>query len=192
MTFGGVDSKKEIWDEREEPLKEGEELVYDSSAYEMLHRANVEWPCLSIDFLLRERIGQNAAMKSTAEQTWFPSLLHTLDPNSVITDKQGLMKHKQDKFPYTTYLVAGSQSTKKNENKIYVMKWSDMQKTLHDDDEVQSDEDEGSDNDHDKDPDLKLQVVPHKGAVNRIRSMHGTGIVATWNDEAEVAIYDVT
>jgi ribosome assembly protein RRB1 len=34
--------------------------------------------------------------------------------------------------------------------------------------------------------------VPHKGSVNRIRSMHGTGIVATWNDDGEVGIYDVS
>ena len=39
---------------------------------------------------------------------------------------------------------------------------------------------------------MRFEVVPHKGSVNRIRSLHGTGIVATWNDEAEVAIYDVS
>lgn len=36
----------------EKDLQEGEELDYDNRAYEMFHRANVEWPCLSIDFLL--------------------------------------------------------------------------------------------------------------------------------------------
>lgn len=55
MTFGGVESKT-IWNEKSDPIQIGEELVYDSSAYEMLHRSQVEWPCLSIDFLLRERI----------------------------------------------------------------------------------------------------------------------------------------
>jgi hypothetical protein len=39
---------------------------------------------------------------------------------------------------------------------------------------------------------MKFECVPHKGAVNRIRSMHGTGIVATWNDENEVAVYDIS
>ena len=48
----------EIWDESKAPLQEGEELVFDNSAYQMLHRAKVEWPCLSIDVLLRDRIGQ--------------------------------------------------------------------------------------------------------------------------------------
>ena len=41
-------------------------------------------------------------------------------------DKHGDMVHKHDKFPYTVYFCAGSQSLKKNENKIYAMKWSDM------------------------------------------------------------------
>lgn len=49
------EKKKVVWDPSVDPLKESEELVFDNSAYEMLHRAKVEWPCLSIDFLLRDR-----------------------------------------------------------------------------------------------------------------------------------------
>jgi len=33
-------------------LEEGEVLDYDSSAYQMLHRLNMEWPCLTFDILL--------------------------------------------------------------------------------------------------------------------------------------------
>jgi ribosome assembly protein RRB1 len=180
---------EEVWNEQSEPLKEGEELVFDNSAYEMLHRAKVEWPCLSIDFLLRDRIGSNVPHHSA----WFPNYLHTLDPNNVRQDKHGLMKHKNDRFPYNAHLVAGSQATNRKENKLYVMKLGDMHKTLHDDDDVKNDsESEGEENEKDKEPDMRFQVVPHKGAVNRLRSMYGTGIVATWNDEAEIAIYDVT
>lgn len=65
VTFGKVE-KKEIWDESKEPIKEGEELVFDNSAYEMLHRAKVEWPSLSIDFLLKDRIG------TTDMKSYFP------------------------------------------------------------------------------------------------------------------------
>lgn len=64
-----------------------------------------------------------------------------------------------------------------------------MQKTLKDDDpesESEGEEEQGIE------PDMRFEVVPHKGSVNRIRSLHGTGIVATWNDEAEVAIYNVS
>jgi hypothetical protein len=43
-----------------------------------------------------------------------------------------------------------------------------------------------------KDPVMRFEKVPHRGCVNRIRSMHGTGIVATCSDENEIGIYDVT
>lgn len=67
------------------------------------------------------------------------------------------------------------------------MKWADMHKTIKDDD-VSSDEDE----EQAKEPVMRFETIPHRGCVNRIRSMYGTGIVATWNDENEVGIYDVT
>ena len=34
-------------------LKKGEILQFDNSAYDMLHRLNVEWPSLSIDFVAK-------------------------------------------------------------------------------------------------------------------------------------------
>jgi len=39
------------------------DMLYDSNAYDMLHRAKVEWPCLSVDFLLPERWGQPSSFK---------------------------------------------------------------------------------------------------------------------------------
>lgn len=67
---GAGQQKPMIWDESKEPLKEGEELEYDGSAYVMLHRSKVEWPCLSIDYLIRER----CTMDGFAPQaTWFPA-----------------------------------------------------------------------------------------------------------------------
>ena len=69
------------------------------------------------------------------------------------------------------------------------MKWSDMVKTLKDDDD---DSQQESDDENDKDPVMRYECIPHKGCVNRIRSMYGTGIVATWNDQNEVGIYNVS
>jgi len=68
--------RKEIWDESKAPLQEGEELIFDNSAYIMLHRAKVEWPCLSVDFLIRDRINQT----SKDSTSFFPQYLHLLDP----------------------------------------------------------------------------------------------------------------
>jgi hypothetical protein len=69
------------------------------------------------------------------------------------------------------------------------MKWSEMWKTLRDDDEVNEDDDS---DENDKEPEMRFECIPHKGCVNRIRSMYGTGIVATWNDENEVGIYNIS
>ena len=176
---------KEIWDETKAPLQEGEELVFDNSAYQMLHRAKVEWPCLSIDILLPDRIRDRTYSK------WFPNYVHTLDPAHSFKGRHGLQTHKQDKFPYTVYFCAGSQSLKKTENKIYVLKWSEMRQTLRDDEDDGSSDEEDQDENY-KDPVMRFETIPHRGCVNRIRSMHGSGLVATWSDENEVGIYDIT
>lgn len=151
----------------------------------MLHRAKVEWPCLSIDILLPDRIRDRTYSK------WFPNYVHTLDPAHSYKGRHGLQTHKQDKFPYTVYFCAGSQSLKKSENKIYVLKWSEMRQTLRDDEDDGSSDEEDQDENF-KDPVMRFETVPHRGCVNRIRSMHGSGLVATWSDENEVGIYDVT
>jgi folate-dependent phosphoribosylglycinamide formyltransferase PurN len=63
--------QKEVWNDMKEPLKEDEELEFDASAYEMLHKSNVEWPCLSIDVIIRERtIGSGNGVQSCRD--WFP------------------------------------------------------------------------------------------------------------------------
>jgi len=40
------------WVGTNKDLKKDEELVFDNRAYEMFHRATMEWPCLSCDFVL--------------------------------------------------------------------------------------------------------------------------------------------
>jgi len=72
-----------------------------------------------------------------------------------------------------------------------------MVKTL-DDDKVPN---ENSDDDEEdllakmnkapKEPTIRFESIPHRGCVNRIRSLHGSSIVATWNDEGEVGIYNI-
>ena len=177
--------KKEIWDSTKEPLKDDEEIDYDGSAYIMLHRCKVEWPCLSIDFLLRER---SSAYGPHNPKTWFPSQMNgLLAEGDTIVDRHNIKKHRNDKFPMTTYLVAGSQAEKKAENKLYVMKWGEMYKTVNED-EIDSDSDN---DDNRREPIIRFESIPHRGAVNRVRSMHGSSIVATWNEDGEVGIYNV-
>lgn len=78
------------------------------------------------------------------------------------------------------------------------MKWFDMHKTLHDDEppSEHSDEDEedlvAKMNAKIKEPIIRFESIPHRGGINRIRSMHGSSIVATWSDENEVGIYNIS
>ena len=84
--------------------------------------------------------------------------------------------------------VAGSQANKVSQNKIYVMRWQNIKKELDDDSSSSSDED----NDKQKEKCLvDYKVIPHKGGVNRIRSMYGSSIVATQSEDGEVGIYDI-
>ena len=69
------------------------------------------------------------------------------------------------------------------------MKWGEMQKTTHEDEEL-SDSDE--EEERNKEPVIRFEAVPHRGGINRIRAMHGTPIVATWTEEAEVSIYNIS
>jgi len=59
-------------------------------------------------------------------------------------------------------------------------------------DQYDSSEDSEEEEQKASNPLLRFESIPHKGAVNRIRSMHGSAIVATWNEDGEVGIYDVT
>lgn len=172
-----------------EKLAKDEELVYENSAYEMIHRANVEWPSLTIDILCHERL------EKSKFDTWFPDHVHTLNPSESFTETikypddyvATLTKHNSDKYPYEAYVVAGSQALKKKDNKVYVMKWCNLSKTLHDDDDEVIEENETED-----DAKLYYEAVPHMGGINRIRSMHGSNIVATWSDHGQVSILDLS
>jgi len=151
-------------DEEEEPkhetylpgkeIGENEVLVVDNSAYEMLYTMNVEWPCLSFDFL-NDNLGVNRVT-----------------------------------FPMTAYLVSGSQAEEQNNNKLYVLKMSQMNRTKYDDDF----EDDNSDDGLDDDPILESRSIPHQGGINRVRVMPHpeSHIVATWAETGQVNIFDVT
>jgi ribosome assembly protein RRB1 len=172
-----------------EKLAQDEELVYDNSAYEMIHRANVEWPSLTIDILTSNRFDKSSY------DTWFPDHVHTLNPEESRTETikypddyvAEITKHTSDTYPYEAYVVAGSQALKKKDNKVYVMKWCNLTKTLHDDDDDAVEDDEAED-----DAKLYYEPIPHMGGVNRIRAMHGSNIVATWSDTGDVSILDLT
>ena len=183
-----IDTVNPLPKQNTEKLAKDEELVYDNSAYEMIHRAEVEWPSLTIDILTNDRFGKESY------SNWFPSYVNSFNPSETRTEtikypdgyKAEITKHISDKYPYEAYVVAGSQATKKSDNKIYVMKWCNLYKTLNDDDNEAINEDD------EEEARLYFESIPHRGGVNRIRSMHGSNIVASWSDEGDLSIFDLT
>jgi len=76
----------------------------------MLHRSKVEWPCLSIDYIIRERCTLDGFVNPS---TWFPAQANgQLDANASNTmrdaARNNILRHKKDQFPMDVYLVAGS------------------------------------------------------------------------------------
>lgn len=94
-------------------------------------------------------------------------------------------------FPMTMYLLAGSQADVAPNNKIYVMKISNLHKTKESlDEDSESDDDDALD----EDPILDHRSVSHSGGVNRIRRMpHPEAhVCATMADTGKTHIYDLT
>uniref|UniRef100_A0A7S3GL21 Histone-binding protein RBBP4-like N-terminal domain-containing protein n=1 Tax=Palpitomonas bilix TaxID=652834 RepID=A0A7S3GL21_9EUKA len=122
-----VEEKKKVWFPGQD-IAEDEELDFENDAYEMLHRLNVDWPCLSFDYL-RDTLGVNRV-----------------------------------KFPLTFYFVAGTMAERNKDNKVQLVKVSNLCRTRYDDDEfAEVDEEEEGD------PVMESKEVPHNGIVNRIR-----------------------
>ena len=158
-----------LWDEKKNKnLKDGEVLDFDNDAYEMLHRSKVEWPCLSVDFLLKE----NSSISSLKE-FYLPN------------DKRKLT---EDKYPYNTYIIAGSQTDEKN-GYFYFMKWYNMRKTKYDDDPDKGEDDDEEDEDK-INPFMKYEKIKANGNINRVKSMKNSSICALWNDSPSVDIID--
>ncbi|KAF0698717.1 Aste57867_10671 [Aphanomyces stellatus] len=108
----------------------------------------------------------------------------------VIKDNLGACRTK---FPMTIYVVTGSQAAKAADNKITVMKMSELHKTKHTgDDDSDNSDDEDDDDAEEGDPVLESRTIDHRGGVNRIRAMpQSSNIVATWADTKRVHIYDI-
>lgn len=105
----------------------------------------------------------------------------------VIPDKLGPARTK---FPLSASIVAGSQADKASNNKLYVLKFSNLAKTQP---KAVDSDDESDDSDDEADlPNLQVARIPHYGGVNRVRVMHQEpNLVATWSEVGKVNIYDI-
>jgi ribosome assembly protein RRB1 len=165
----GKKKKKEnvvsIWNEKNQKIEKDEELVFDNSAYKMLHRSNVSWPCFSVDWVIPEFFYPQP-MKN-----FYSKMKPTLYP---------------DEFPYTCYFIAGAQSSEKN-GLLYYMKWFNMQRTLYDEDpdrEADSESEGGE-------PLMEHSSIQTKGNVNRVKTMKNSYMAAYWSDQGSVELVDL-
>lgn len=144
-----------------QPLDEDERLVYDPSAYVVLHNASTGAPCLSFD-IIEDDLGDNRTT-----------------------------------FPLSAYAVAGTQSSKRKQNSIILMKFSNLHETYKEkksnDSEDDSDSDEDDEQDESKVPAMESVQIRHSGCINRIRSFryNNTTLCAAWSDNGVVSILDV-
>eukprot|EP00124_Ichthyophonus_hoferi_P002072 Ihof_evm6s129 gene=Ihof_evmTU6s129 len=121
-------------------------------------------------------------------------LLHSINVEwpclsfDIIPDMLG---DNRDKYPMTAYVVAGTQADRPQNNKILVMKMSQMMKTMHDEDS--EGDDSGDENNTDDDPILETRMIKTVGGVNRLRvNPMNPGIVASWNETGRVNMYDIS
>ena len=157
-----------IFDEKnKKPDDKNEQLDFDNNAYDMLHRSKVEWPCMTIDFVIPENFD-----RKNISQFYQPNAKRSLTP---------------DQYPYTTYMVAGSQTNEPN-GYLYYMKWYNMYKTKYDDDP-----DKGADSDDEEaqNPYMKYQKVKVKGNINRIKAMKNSYLSAFWTDSPSIEIVNI-
>ena len=83
------------------------------------------------------------------------------------------------------FLTMGTQAQKKNQNQIYLIKWSNLHRTKYDDDS-DAESDHSQDNDE---AEFNVQSVNIWDNVNRIRSMNYMPIVAFWTEDGVSAFF---
>jgi len=151
-------------------LKPGEVLEHDPSAYVMLHRAEMNAPCLSFD-ILRDDEGDN--------RSEFPASCF------IVCGTQSGGKKREDKVMVL-----------KMTNLTKTLKEKKKKEKANEDDESESDssDEESSDEEEEEDPILKPAMINQMGACNRIRAtkINSKRFAASWSELGKVFIYDLT
>lgn len=167
MGMGELQSALSVWDPQAEPLKEGEELVFEPKAYDMLHRMTADWPALSFD-VLRDSLGM--------QRKRYPHTM--LLAAGTQADYDGHNK-------VTLMRVSQLCRTKHDKGAD-----SDSDSDSESDSDSDSDSDTGAD--IDVDPVLETRDIHHQGTVNRLRAnpVHPY-LLAAWSSRGKVSVYDV-
>lgn len=140
------------------------------------------------------------AMQDGEELTHDPSAYTTLHSVNVewpclsfdvLRDPYGMHRTK---FPHKMYLACGSQAARAQDNRLYIVKASDVQRTYAGkapgarDENAMDDSDDEEDYD---DPTIEFKAIRHPGGVNRLRAMpQAPNVIATLSENKMAYIWD--
>lgn len=176
-----------VWRPGIDPIEEDEELEYDPTAYDCLHRFQVDWPCLSFDILRDDLGGPRSA---------FPHTVYLVCGTQAATARQN----------YVAFLKLGRLGQGRHGKRAAA---DDSDDDESDEDETDDEEEgmeegegamrEGSEARPPKEPKpgseppatFHYRFVAMNCGVNRIRSMpQQPAVVAVWGDNAQVKVID--
>ncbi|KAG2437786.1 hypothetical protein HXX76_005406 [Chlamydomonas incerta] len=171
-------STAKVWRPGIDEVAEDEELEYDPTAYDCLHRFQVDWPCLSFD-ILKDDLG--------GPRSTFPHTVYLACGTQAASARQN----------YVAFLRLASLGQGRHGKKAAPVDSDDEES-----DDEDSDEDGDSDMGEEGAPEMKgapgeapatfhFRMVAMNCGVNRIRSMpQQPGVVAVWGDNAQVKLID--
>ena len=162
----GDDGEMRIFRPGMDTLAEDEELVPADGAYKVLERMQLDWPCLSFDFV------EPAGTVCEARVKYPLSCLLVAGTQADRADKNKLYVMNCHNLP--------KQKSKMNSG-------------LSDDSDDDDSSDSSDEDDDDQEAALEFRALQHPGGVNRVRSMpQAPEVVATWSgDEGAVFIWDI-
>ncbi|KAF6264703.1 WD40-repeat-containing domain protein [Scenedesmus sp. NREL 46B-D3] len=165
----------QVWRPGIDPLAEDEELDYDPTAYDCLHKFALEWPCLSFD-IVRDELG---GPRSTFPHTVF--MLAGTQASSARQNHLAVLKLSE---------LGQGRHGKKQAGRKEAGDESD-------DDDSESSGDESMDESDDEDsrePPARMhhRLVAQSCGINRVRSCpQQPGLAALWGDNGSVRLLDV-
>ena len=162
----------------------GEEaLDFDSSAYQMLHRMKVEWPCLSFD-IFPDGLGSGRSRP--------PHTLHLITGTQADSRmKNQLQLYRVQDLHRTKHDDSDDSEEEEEEEEGGGEEAVGMRKMGGG--EGGEDSDDSDDDTLDDDPLTELRSVPHVGAVNRVKvNPLAPHLVASQSDTGKVHIFDVS
>mmetsp|Transcript_16703 Transcript_16703/g.30245 ORF Transcript_16703/g.30245 Transcript_16703/m.30245 type:complete len:476 (-) Transcript_16703:307-1734(-) len=161
-----------VWRPGIDPIGEDEELEYDPTAYDCFHKFQVDWPCLSFDFI-KDGLG--------GPRSTFPHTTYLVAGTQAATARQN----------YVAFLKLDQLGQGRHGKKAAGKENADSESEGSDDEDEDMNSEEEESNNGEPPAKFHCRLVNHQGGINRIRSMpQRPGVVAIWGDTSRVTVID--